>query len=361
MYGHGRGHDLITSPRSRNCRARGGRRDLSTSDEVDADRRLENELKDPKTPFEYFLPRPLRLVLLGGTGASCFIACLLGLARIFSESSTGEEGNLPNLAVNAVGLAASVFLFRGEQASAEKRVERRKEIRKAQIEFGDREVYVNAEGQRMSKLKEVDDDWILRRLERWGQRDLLPLVGPVKGEILQNLITERSPKRVVEVGSFLGYSAILIAQVLPPGASLVTIENDLKFVLATKRFLWQASQGKANDARAERLGSKVRVEWGKAQEVLPRFDAGIDFLFLDGRPKEYLEYLKAAEERLNVGACIVADNAGVFADGGLKPYLEYVRTSPLYRSTFIESTLEWRSDVMDGLEVTEYIGRPGEE
>eukprot|EP00951_Prasinocladus_malaysianus_P036947 scaffold393030_cov44-Prasinocladus_malaysianus.AAC.3 len=54
-----------------------------------------------------------------------------------------------------------------------------------------------------------------------------------------------------------GYSAILIAQKLQKGASLVTIDNDLKFFLATKRFLWQASQGEANKQRDEPLGSKV--------------------------------------------------------------------------------------------------------
>eukprot|EP00951_Prasinocladus_malaysianus_P036946 scaffold393030_cov44-Prasinocladus_malaysianus.AAC.2 len=78
------------------------------------------------------------------------------------------------------------------------------QIRDAQIEFGDREVFVNDKGQKMSKLKEVDDDWIVRRLERWGRRDQLPLVGPKKGAILQQLIEEKNPKRVVEVGSFLG-------------------------------------------------------------------------------------------------------------------------------------------------------------
>ena len=82
----------------------------------------------------------------------------------------------------------------------------------------------------------------------------------------------------------------------------------------------------------------------------------IDFLFLDGMPREYLEYLKAAEPRLAPGAVVVADNAGVFAGGGLKPYLEYVRGSGKYESRFEESTLEWRDDVADGLEVSVYKG-----
>ena len=44
------------------------------------------------------------------------------------------------------------------------------QVRKAQIGTGDREVYVNEEGERMSRLREVDSDWIIRRLERWGKR-----------------------------------------------------------------------------------------------------------------------------------------------------------------------------------------------
>ncbi len=82
----------------------------------------------------------------------------------------------------------------------------------------------------------------------------------------------------------------------------------------------------------------------------------IDFLFLDGMPREYLAYLRAAEPRLAPGAVVVADNAGVFAEGGLKPYLEYVRGSGKYESRFEASTLEWRDDVADGLEVSVFKG-----
>ena len=47
---------------------------------------------------------------------------------------------------------------------------RGRQVRAAQIRLGDREMAVNAEGERVSRLKEVDCDWILRRLERWGRR-----------------------------------------------------------------------------------------------------------------------------------------------------------------------------------------------
>ena len=103
----------------------------------------------------------------------------------------------------------------------------------------------------------------------------------------------------------------------------------------------------------------MEVVWGDALQQLPKLRPGqdaIDLLFLDGTPKEYLSYLRAAEPYLRPGALVVADNAGIFAEGGLKPYLEYVRGGGRYRSAYVESTLEWRDDVKDGLEVSTYLG-----
>ena len=57
------------------------------------------------------------------------------------------------------------------------------QVRKAQVSIGDREVYVNEEGERMSRLKEVNSDWIIRRLERWGQRVWLQRCLPQHGHI----------------------------------------------------------------------------------------------------------------------------------------------------------------------------------
>lgn len=106
--------------------------------------------------------------------------------------------------------------------------------------------------------------------------------------------------------------------------------------------------------------ARVDVWWADALQALPgRFQQGgpkIELLFLDALPAQYLAYLQAAEPVLAPGALVVADNAGVFAQGGLKAYLEYVRTSGRYRSEYLESTLEWRNNVSDGLEVSTFLG-----
>ena len=83
-----------------------------------------------------------------------------------------------------------------------------------------REVFYSAQGDKMSRLKEVDDEWILRRLERWGRRDNMPFLGPEKAEIVKGIVHERRPRVAVEVGGMCGYSALRMAQALPPGARL---------------------------------------------------------------------------------------------------------------------------------------------
>ena len=70
----------------------------------------------------------------------------------------------------------------------------------------------------MSRLKDVDDDWILRRLERWGKSSNMPFLGPDKAKIVQRIMKERKPQVVVEVGGMCGYSALRMAQALPQGA-----------------------------------------------------------------------------------------------------------------------------------------------
>eukprot|EP00892_Ulva_mutabilis_P007933 jgi/Ulvmu1/5511/UM023_0047.1 len=328
-------------------------------------RGMEDELRDPKYFLEYFLPRPLRLVFFAASGLGCLIALLLGIAQISAEGTqaAAADGTLTNLAINGGGLATFLGLFVWDRKQAEVRLEQRTQLRQAQIKFGDREVFYNDEGEKMSRLKEVDDEWIVRRLERWGRRDNMPFLGPDKSTLLQAVVRARQPRCVVEVGGMCGYSGIKIAQALPPGGVVISIEKDWLWALTAQRFLWQCSGGSRNtDLRRQGLtpiGKRVQVKWGDALQVLPRLQlpegcAGIDVLLLDGVPRETLAYLRAAEPLLSDGAVVVADNAGVFKDGGMKEYLAYVRDSPQYDSEFRESYFEWRDDVPDGLEVSTY-------
>ncbi len=115
-------------------------------------------------------------------------------------------------------------------------------------------------------------------------------------------------------------------------------------------------------SQAQQRCADVDVWFGDALKQIPKQFRGrppIDMLFLDGTPSETLQYLKAAEPFLAEGATVVADNAGVFANGGMKPYLEYVRCNSKYTSELVKCKLEWRDDVEDGIEVSQYQGTFG--
>jgi len=141
----------------------------------------------------------------------------------------------------------------------------------------------------------------------------IPNIGRAKGRVIRRLIDRHRPRRAIEIGSLLGYSAILIAGALPPSGKLICLEaNDYlaKFV--------------KSNAEEAGLGRRVRVVVGDALRVIPLLPGRFDFALLDARKEDYLDYLRQLEPKLVAGAVVIADNTGVFRRD-VTPYLEYVR------------------------------------
>jgi predicted O-methyltransferase YrrM len=141
----------------------------------------------------------------------------------------------------------------------------------------------------------------------------IPNVGRAKGRVIRRLIERHRCTRALEIGSLLGYSATLIAGTLPPGGRLTCLEaND-----------YLATFVKSN-AEAAGLGRKVRVVVGDALRAIPLLPGRFDFVLIDAKKEDYLDYLRQLEPKLARGAVVVADNTGVFRRD-VAPYLEYVR------------------------------------
>ena len=146
----------------------------------------------------------------------------------------------------------------------------------------------------------------------------IPNIGHAKSRLIRRLIEKHECAQAVEIGSLLGYSAILIAAALPARGRLTCVESSpylAKFV-------------KAN-AEAAGLGKRVKVVVGDALRVIPLLPGRFDFVLIDAAKEDYLDYLRQLEPKLAPGAVIVADNTGVFRRE-VKPYLEYVR-DPAHR------------------------------
>jgi len=149
----------------------------------------------------------------------------------------------------------------------------------------------------------------------------IPVIGRAKGRVLKRLIDKHRPENAVEIGSLVGYSAILIAGSLPPRGRLTCIEQNA--------YLARFVKGNAEEAG---LGKRVRVVVGDALRVIPLLSGRFDFVLLDAAKEDYLDYLRQLEPKLKPGAVIVADNTGVYRKD-VAPYLDYVRNSAgRYRS-----------------------------
>jgi predicted O-methyltransferase YrrM len=183
---------------------------------------------------------------------------------------------------------------------------------------------------RMS-LNKVDE--VLKEIVGMAKKQFLPIVGPKKGKVLAEVVRRCKPRRILEVGTLTGYSAILIGKELKSDANLTTIEIDAN----------EAKIAQENIKKAQVLPT-IDVIVGDAIKVLPKLTDKFDMVFIDAEKTEYLAYLCLVEKRLHKGSVIVADNAGIFADQ-MKDYLDYVKSSGKYRSEYLAVD-------EDGLEVS---------
>ena len=161
---------------------------------------------------------------------------------------------------------------------------------------------------------------MLRLMDRAVTEWHIPVIGRAKGRIIKRLLARHSPTRGIEVGSLVGYSAILIAGNMPRGGRLTCIENN-PYIAKFCQF----------NAKHAGLRGRVRVVVGDALRVLPFLRGPVDFMLLDAKKEDYLDYLKAVEPRLVKNALIVADNTGIYRRD-VKPYLDHVRHNGHYSS-----------------------------
>jgi predicted O-methyltransferase YrrM len=161
---------------------------------------------------------------------------------------------------------------------------------------------------------------MLRLLDRATSRWAFPVLGPAKGRLVRRLVARRRPRRALEIGSLFGYSAILIADALPPGGRLICLEAG-EFLADMVRW----------NVRAAGLDRRVRVLTGDARRLLPRLRERFDFVLIDAAKEQYLAYLRKVEPRLTPGAVVVADNTKIFRRE-VAPYLTHVRGSGRYES-----------------------------
>lgn len=132
------------------------------------------------------------------------------------------------------------------------------------------------------------------------------MVGDVEGAFLSFLVTMTKAKRVVEVGTFTGWSSIAMAQALPPDGKLITCDVNEETTAIARRY-------------AEEAGVADRIEYrlGPAVETLATLEGPFELAFIDADKGGYVDYYEAVLPKLAPSGVIAADNTlfGVETEG----------------------------------------------
>lgn len=149
-------------------------------------------------------------------------------------------------------------------------------------------------------------DAVLDAIAREGEAQNLPLVDAEVGALLRVLATSLSARRILEVGTAIGYSGIWLAGALPAGGMLFTMEKDPE----------RARVAKANFERAG-LADRVGIIQGDAQITINKVSGPFDLIFQDGHKPLYVTLLDRLVSMLRPGGLLVTDN--VLWDGEVVP------------------------------------------
>jgi caffeoyl-CoA O-methyltransferase len=123
------------------------------------------------------------------------------------------------------------------------------------------------------------------------------LTGTVEGRFLELLVYTSGARRVLELGTYSGYSALSMAAGLPPDGRIDTCEIDRTRAAVARRYIAQSLHA-----------DRITVHLGPALETIERLEGDFDFVFIDADKANYVNYYEAVLPRLTERALIAADN-----------------------------------------------------
>lgn len=145
----------------------------------------------------------------------------------------------------------------------------------------------------------AESDLLTELLEKtYRERsDKSMLSGFYQGRLLSMLSKMLEPRRVLEIGTYMGYSALCLAEGLSEDGKLITLDVDAETNEIAKEF-WARTP----------LYSKIESYLGNAPEIIPMLDETFDLVFIDADKPNYANYYDLVFPKLRVGGVILADN-----------------------------------------------------
>ncbi|NCC44421.1 MAG: O-methyltransferase [Clostridia bacterium] len=137
----------------------------------------------------------------------------------------------------------------------------------------------------------------LEQLEKQAKQDFVPIVRREMQSFLKFFMASYRPERILEVGTAVGFSALLMCEYNPVSCTLTTIENYEKRIPIARENIKRAGREE-----------QIQLIEGDAAEVLKTLQEPFDFIFMDAAKGQYLNFLPEILRLLNSGGILVSDN-----------------------------------------------------
>jgi len=144
---------------------------------------------------------------------------------------------------------------------------------------------------------ETENSKILEAIESEALSTYVPIIRKEMQSFLKVLLTIQKPMRILEVGTAVGFSALLMSEYAPAGCEITTIENYEKRIPIAR-----------NNFKRAGKESQITLLEGDAMEVLPTLDEPYDFIFMDAAKGQYIHYMPEVMRLLKTGGTLVSDN-----------------------------------------------------
>ena len=134
--------------------------------------------------------------------------------------------------------------------------------------------------------------------------DDVPIIRTEMGSLLRFLLTMHRPASILEVGTAVGYSALLMSEYMPEGCHITTIEKYEKRIPIARENFQKAGRE-----------DKITMLTGDAADILAELETPFDFIFMDAAKGQYMHFLPDVLRLLNPGGLLISDN--VLQDGDI--------------------------------------------
>ena len=151
---------------------------------------------------------------------------------------------------------------------------------------------------------EQGDSEILSVIAKEAAASFVPIIRKETASFLRTLVVMKQPKRILEVGTATGYSALFMSMGMPEGCTSTTIEKYEKRIPIARENFKRAGKE-----------SVITLLEGDAADILKTLDAPYDFIFMDAAKGQYIHFLPEVLRLLPVGGVLVSDN--VLQDGDI--------------------------------------------